>query len=85
MVGSDYWGMGGRLQLNALPAPPPLGVGLTINDAGSVDPTTGLASVSGSIFCSRPVVVLDLGRAQTGSCTVVAHGQIRVCRRCMGD
>ena len=62
MVGTDYWGMGGRLQLNALPAPPPLSVGLTINDAGGVDPTTGLASVRGSIICSRPVVVSISGQ-----------------------
>ena len=54
--------MGGQLQLNALPAPPPLSVGLTINDAGGVDSTSGLASVSGSIICSRPVVVSISGQ-----------------------
>ena len=62
MAGADYWSTGGRLQLNAVPAPPPLGVGLTINDAGGVDPTTGLATVHGSITCSRPVVVSISGQ-----------------------
>jgi|SRR5215204_1062383 len=62
MAGGDYWTSGGRLQLNALPAPPPLGVGLAINDTGAVDPATGLAAVTGSITCSRPVLVSISGQ-----------------------
>jgi hypothetical protein len=62
MVGGDYWSVGGRLQLNALPAPPPLAVGLTIDNVGGVDPTTGLATVNGSVTCSRPVLVSISGQ-----------------------
>jgi hypothetical protein len=62
MAGSYYYSSGGHLVLNLLPAPPPLSIGLTVAGFGGVDPTTGQLTVTGSITCSRPVLVSISGQ-----------------------
>ena len=53
---SGYFGVpGGHLVLNVVPAPPPLSAGLTINGFGSLVPTTGVVTLSGTVRCSEPV------------------------------
>ena len=49
---------GGNLVFNvleALPPPPPLEIGLTIDPTGRVQPSTGVATISGTVTCSQPV------------------------------
>jgi putative Ig domain-containing protein len=75
MVGSYYGWPGGHLTLNLLPAPPPLTIGLTLAGFGAVTPSTGDASVVGSIRCSRPVVVTMSGelKQERGQTTIVGR------------
>ena len=69
MAASYYYWSGGHLVLNLLPAPPPLSIGLAVTQFGNVDPTTGQATVTGSITCSRPILVSIAGQLKQD------HGQ----------
>lgn len=57
MVGAFASGPGGNLIFNLQVGSPPLEVGLTIDQVGSVDPRTGIATISGTLTCSRPTFV----------------------------
>lgn len=57
MVGAFGSGPGGNLTFNMQLGSPPLEAGLTIDEVGSVDPRTGVATISGTLTCSRPVFV----------------------------
>jgi len=65
IMASSYYGMpGGQLVLNALQAPPPLSVGLTLDSFGGIDPTTGGVALLGSVVCSRPILVTVSGQVK---------------------
>jgi hypothetical protein len=54
MVGSFFESPGGQLVFNVDVAPPPFEFGLSVNPVGSVKPSTGVVTIHGEIFCSRP-------------------------------
>lgn len=51
-----------NLVFNLLPAPPPLSITPSVTQFGSVDPTTGVATISGFVSCSRPAFVRLFGQ-----------------------
>ncbi|WP_437857025.1 hypothetical protein [Sorangium sp. So ce363] len=57
MVGAYGSGPGGNLVFTMDFAPPPLDISVTIDPKASFDPATGVAVVSGTVTCSRPVFV----------------------------
>jgi hypothetical protein len=57
MVSSLYPVSSANLVFNVLQAPPPLSIAPTIAQFGSVNPTTGVATVNGSVTCSQPTFV----------------------------
>jgi hypothetical protein len=64
MVGSFGSGPGGNLTFNLDVAPPPLELGLTIDPTGSVVPSKGVATISGTVTCSQPASVGVEGRME---------------------
>jgi hypothetical protein len=64
MVGSFASGPGGNLVFNVDVAPPPLELGLTIDPVGSILPSKGVATISGTVTCSEPAFVEVQGRMQ---------------------
>jgi hypothetical protein len=64
MVGSFASGPGGNLVFNVDVAPPPLELGLTIDPVGSVVPSKGVATISGTVTCSEPAFVEVQGRME---------------------
>lgn len=67
MVGAFDSGPGGNLVFNlrmGSPPPPPLEVGLTLDRLGSFDPHTGIATLRGTLTCSRPAFVDLFGLLQ---------------------
>lgn len=64
MVGAFDSGPGGNLvfqMLEAPPAAPPLELEVTIDPVGTVVPSTGVATISGTLTCSRPAFVEVFG------------------------
>jgi hypothetical protein len=60
MVGSFFDSPGGNLTFSVqeIPLlPPPLELGVTIDPVGSVVPRTGVATIHGTVTCSRPAFV----------------------------
>jgi hypothetical protein len=51
-----------NLVLNLLQAPPPLSIVPSVTQFGSVDPTTGTATISGFVACSQPAFVTLFGQ-----------------------
>lgn len=51
-----------NLVFNLLPAPPPLSITPSITQFGTVDPTTGAATISGSVACTQPAFVTIFGQ-----------------------
>lgn len=84
MAGSYYWSSSGRLQLNLLPAPPPLSIGLAVAEGDAVDPTTGIATITGSITCSRPVLVSISGQLKQDHAQSSLIGQFALVVPCDG-
>ena len=84
MAGSYYYSSGGHLVLNALPAPPPLTIGLAVAEFGGVDPTTGQATITGSIVCSRPVLVSIAGELRQDHAQSPLTGQFAFVVPCDG-
>jgi hypothetical protein len=64
MVGSFASGPGGNLTFNLDVAPPPFELGLTIDPVGSVVPSKGVATISGTVTCSEPALVEVQGRME---------------------
>lgn len=62
-----------NLVFNLLQAPPPLSITPSLTQFGSVDPTTGAATISGFVTCSQPAFVTLSGQLKqahgTGSIT----------------
>ncbi|MGZ4896944.1 MAG: hypothetical protein ACXVJ0_10770 [Candidatus Angelobacter sp.] len=52
----------GNLTFNLVPAPPPLAISPSVTQFGSVDPTTGAATISGSVSCTKPAFVTISGQ-----------------------
>jgi hypothetical protein len=51
-----------NLVFNLLPAPPPLSIAPSVFQFGSVDPSTGVATISGSVSCSQQAFVTISGQ-----------------------
>ena len=74
MVGSFASGPGGNLTFNVDVAPPPLELGLTIDPTGSVVPSKGVATISGTVTCSQPASVGVEGRMEQRAGRLLIHG-----------
>ena len=62
-----------NLVFNLVPAPPPLAVVPSITQFGSVDPSSGAATISGFVSCSQPAFVNIFGQLkQTHGATPVS-------------
>jgi hypothetical protein len=57
MVGAYFGGTGGQLSLHARLAPPPFSFGLALDPRGTVRPSTGEATIRGTVVCSEPAFV----------------------------
>jgi hypothetical protein len=57
MVGSYFTTTGGTLVLSAIPAPPPFTFDLQVDPRGTVEPSTGSATIRGTATCSQPAFV----------------------------
>lgn len=65
---------GGTLVLNVLLAPPPLSITPSVSKFGSVVPTTGVATINGSVTCNRPVFVTIFGQLKQSHADTVLSG-----------
>jgi hypothetical protein len=74
MVGAFGGGPGGNLTFNLDVAPPPLELGLTIDPTGSVVPSKGVATISGTVTCSQPASVGVEGRMEQRVGRLLIHG-----------
>lgn len=77
MVGAFASGPGGDLvfrMLEAPPAPPPLELEISIDPVGTVVPSKGVATVSGTLTCSRPAFVEVFGDLQQRAGRVIIRG-----------
>lgn len=54
MIGAYASGPGGNLEFTVQVAPPPFTFDLSLNPSGSVVPKTGVATIRGTVTCSRP-------------------------------
>jgi hypothetical protein len=69
-AGVTYWilvsgyGSLGNLVLSVTEAPPPLAIELKLDPTGSVVPSTGTATVHGTLTCNQPSVVMIGGQVQ---------------------
>lgn len=61
MVSSTFPVSPASLVFNLLQAPPPLSIAPSVTQFGSVDPTTGVATISGFVACSQPTFVTIFG------------------------
>lgn len=83
IMASSYYGTpGGQLVLNALEAPPPLSIGLTLDSFGGVDPTTGDVALIGSVVCSRPTLVTVSGQLKQDHADSALTGQFSLVAAC---
>ena len=83
IMASSYYGTsGGQLVLNALEAPPPLSIGLTLDGFGGVDPTTGDVSLIGGVVCSRPILVTVSGQVKQDHADAALTGQFSLVTAC---
>jgi len=53
---------GANLTFNLVPAPPPLAISPSVTQFGSVDPSTGAATISGFVSCTQPAFVTISGQ-----------------------
>jgi hypothetical protein len=75
MVGSFADGPGGQLVFSAQQAPAALSIDVTVNPFGTVSPTQGAATVSGTVTCSRPVfVTIYNGQLKQQQGQIILHG-----------
>jgi hypothetical protein len=51
-----------NLVFNLLPAPPPLSITPSVNQFQTVDPVTGVVTLTGSVACSKPAFVSIFGQ-----------------------
>jgi hypothetical protein len=60
MAGSCCGNPGGNLLVSVDVAPPPVVLELALSAKGSVTPKTGMATVSGTVFCNEPATVFGV-------------------------
>ncbi len=65
---------GGHLVFNVLQAPPALAISLDVAQFGSVDPTTGVATINGTASCNRPTFINLSGQLKRNLGTNVISG-----------
>lgn len=53
---------GANLTFNLVPAPPPLSISPSVTQFGTVDPSTGAATISGFVACTQPAFVTISGQ-----------------------
>jgi hypothetical protein len=74
MVSAYGAGQGGNLVFNVTVPPPPLTISLALPQFGSVVPTTGVATVNGTVRCSRPTFVSVFGEIKQKHADGVLNG-----------
>lgn len=88
MVGSFFDSPGGNLVLSVeeIPLlPPPLEIGVTIDPVGSVVPRTGVATIHGTVTCSRPAFVELSGQLEQRAGRVLIRGFFNATVDCSGE
>lgn len=70
--------------LSATQAPPPLAIDLRLDSAGSVVPTTGIATIRGTVTCNRPVFVYVSGEVQQQIGRATVRGWLSAAVLCEG-
>lgn len=83
MVASCCGGPGGQLVLNVTEAPPPLTLGLSIRSTGTVS-RSGVATVHGTVTCSRPAEVDLVGSLRQAKRRSVSLGYSSTSVSCEG-
>jgi hypothetical protein len=76
---------GGLLTFNAVPAPPPLSIALVLLRSGEVSLTNGVATVNGTLLCSRPVYVSVSGQLSQPRAGAEATGYFYASVLCTGS
>jgi hypothetical protein len=73
-----------NLVFNLLQGPPPLSIAPSVTQFGSVDPTTGAATLSGFVSCSQPVFVTLSGQLKQTHAGTPISGFFSVFVPCTG-
>jgi hypothetical protein len=86
MVGSFSFfnGFSPQLTFNVLLAPPPLSIAPAVTQFGSIDPPTGVATISGFVRCSEPAFVTLSGQLKQTHGNVPLTGFFSVFLPCNG-
>ena len=84
MVGAYGSSSGGNLVFNVDVGQPALEVDLTVNPSGSVDGKTGIATISGTVTCSRPVSVTLFGGVRQRAGRVFINASFNTSFECDG-
>jgi hypothetical protein len=86
MVGSlGISSSGGNLVLTVDIAPPPLTIDIDIDPVGSVDPKNMVATLSGTLTCSRPAVVDLYIELKQKAGRQIIHGSYYISLECNGE
>jgi hypothetical protein len=85
MVGAFASGPGGNLVFSVDVAPPPFEIDLVIDDFGSVIPSKGVATVRGTVTCSRPAFVDLFGELKRRIGRVIVQGELFSFFECDGE
>jgi hypothetical protein len=73
---------GGNLALRLSVAPPPLAIALSLESFGSVQPTTGIAEIVGTVSCNQAAYVFGNGLVQQKIGNGVVNGYISISGFC---
>ena len=84
MVSSLFPVSSASLVFNLLQAPPPLSIAPSVTQFGSVDPTTGTATISGFVACSQPTFVSIFGQLKQTRAGTPISGFFSVFVPCTG-
>jgi hypothetical protein len=79
---ASWSSVGGNLALRLSVAPPPLAITLSLNTLGSVNPTTGIADVAGTVSCNQSAYVFGNGTVQQKIGNGVVNGYIAISGFC---
>jgi hypothetical protein len=85
MVGAFASGTGGNLVFSVDVAPPPFKIDLIIDEVGSVIPSKGVATVRGTVTCSRPAFVDLFGELARRIGRVIVRGTFFSFFECDGE
>jgi hypothetical protein len=73
---------GGNLALRLSVSPPPLAITLRLNTFGSVNPTTGIANIGGTVSCNQAAYVFGNGTVQQNIGNGIVDGYISISGFC---